>query len=169
MKTFEPIRQALMIEADQQRTFDMFVRQLSAWWPMRPPGVQRRTSDVRVEEWPDGRIYRVDRSGTEADLGRVISCDVPRSFSFSWGPASGPERAEVYLRFQSLGPALTRVVVEHRDWECLSTALFEGYTDFAGGWVSALRRFAALFEVEPSVAGSATDDVLAENRSNHRG
>lgn len=56
------------------------------------------------------------------------------------------------LAFAALGPALTRVTVEHRGWEALSDAqlaedcaLPGGYTGgaYSTGWTTILGRFAA--------------------------
>lgn len=149
-----------MIEADQERTFRTFVRQLAAWWPMETRTfTPAKVSDVRVEEWVGGRVYQVLGAGGERDWGHVTSWDPPNAFSFSWDVAPGLEFTEVDLHFQRLGPALTRVVVVHHGWECLSTALLDRYTRYAGGWLAALRRFAAMFEVEPQVVPSASDDA----------
>lgn len=146
MNTPEPIRQALMIEADQRRTFEAFARKLAKWWPAGS-GRRRRTADVRVDEHA-GRIYQVGADGVEREWAVLTSWRPPHAFSFI--PTSGTtgESAEIALRFQRLGPALTRVVVEHRGWEHLSGALYERDTIGAGGWLSALRSYAAVFETD---------------------
>lgn len=155
MHYLEPIRQTLIVEADQERTFLTFVRQLAAWWPI---GTRALTSseirDVRVEEQFGGRIYEIHLDGTESDWGRVTLWKPPEAFSFTWEVTPCPESTEVGLEFQRLGPALTRVVVEHHGWERLGTALIDRYPRFAGGWRLALSRFAAMFPDAPS--GAAT-------------
>lgn len=159
MQGHEPIRQALMIEADRERTFQMFAGRLAAWWPVETrsptPG---RASDVRVEEWTGGRIYEIRRDGGEYDWGHVTSWNPPESFSFTWKVIPGREFTEVDLLFQRLGPALTRVVIVHHGWESLSTALFDRYAKYAGGWALALHRFAAMFEDDAPSMRSVPDD-----------
>jgi hypothetical protein len=150
VKSPEPIRQALILEVDQHRTFETFVRRLSTWWPMEARSPHRPSAQVRVEEWGGGRIYRVDPGGREYEWGRLTSWDPPNSFSFVSESAPESERTEVALRFQRLGPALTRVVVEHRGWERLSSALYDRHTSHVGGWLAALRRYAAIFETDAS-------------------
>lgn len=145
-----------MFEADQERTFRTFVGQLSAWWPIESHPNGRRAPDVRVEECLGGRVYQVDGGGREHDRGRVTAWDPPRSVSFTWEAVPGPEFTEVDLAFQRLGPALTRVVVVHRGWEFLSTALLDRYTTHEGGWLAVLRNFAAMFEVEGPPADDPT-------------
>ncbi|MUN42698.1 SRPBCC domain-containing protein [Actinomadura litoris] len=159
MKPVEPIRQALMIEASQERTFHTFVRRLSAWWPIEGRAAATgKPGDVRVEEWVGGRVYQAGRAGAERERGHVTIWNPPSSFAFTWEVAPGAEITEVHLQFQRLGPALTRVVMVHRGWECLSTALLDRYTGHAGGWLAALRRFAAMFETDPRPRRQAADD-----------
>ncbi len=57
---------------------------------------------------------------------------------------------DVELTFRPLGPALTRVEVEHRGWERLSdadcAALIAGPRGYETGWATILAAFAATFE-----------------------
>lgn len=64
---------------------------------------------------------------------------------------------EVELTFRALGPALTRVSVEHRGWEALSDeqiaedcALPGGHANgsYARGWAQILARFVAAAEAD---------------------
>ena len=89
----EPIRQALVFEADQRRTFETFARRLPAWWPMESRPRRGRSAEVRIEECRGGHIYRVDPGGREREWGQLTSWDPPRSFSFV--SVAGPERTEV--------------------------------------------------------------------------
>ena len=50
--------------------------------------------------------------------GEVLAWEPPGRFAMSWKMTPVP--TEVELTFQALGPALTRVSVEHRGWEALS-------------------------------------------------
>lgn len=138
----------------------MFARRLAAWWPMeaRVAASGNGMDELRVEERVGGRIYQVHDPGDESDRGHVTSWNPPDSFSFAWEIAPGPEFTEVHLEFYRLGPALTRVVVEHHGWERMSTALLSRYTKYSGGWQAALRRFAAMFEGGPQVMRSVSDD-----------
>jgi uncharacterized protein YndB with AHSA1/START domain len=153
-----------MIEAGQERTFQMFARRLTAWWPVETRSrTTGNVSDVRVEEWVGGRIYEVRSHGGECDWGHVTSWNPPESFSFTWKVTPGREFTEVDLLFQRLGPALTRVVIVHHGWESLSTALFDRYEKYAGGWALALGRFAAMFEDDLPAARSVSDDSEPRN------
>jgi Activator of Hsp90 ATPase homolog 1-like protein len=149
-----------MIEADQERTFDTFVKQLAAWWqPLETRSIALgKPTDIRVENWVGGRIYEVRNQDRENVWGHITSWNPPESFSFTWEIIPGPDFTEVDLHFQRLGPALTRVVVMHHGWESLSNALLDRYAKYAGGWVLALRNFAAMFEDDPPAVRSLPDD-----------
>jgi hypothetical protein len=153
-----------MIEADQERTFRAFVTRLGAWWPLQERLITpRKSGEVHVEEGLGGRIYEVGKRGDEYVLGWVTLWKPPDAFSFTWEMSPGSESTAVDLHFQRLGPALTRVVVIHHGWERLSTVLLESYTDHAGGWLGALRRFAAMFEIEPDPAEPESDESGPEH------
>ena len=73
--------------------------------------------------------------------------------------ASTPVTTEVELSLTALGPALTRVAVEHRGWEALSEtqlsedcALPGGYASggYATGWARILTQLAAAAEADAS-------------------
>ncbi len=108
-------------------------------------------------------IWHIRDFGGEYNCGQITSWNPPNSFSFTWEAMPGPEQIAVDLHFQRLGAALTRVVVVHHGWECLSTALLDRYAKFAGGWVMALRRFAAMFETDSPGLPSVSDDSEHRN------
>ena len=82
--------------------------------------------------------------------GEVLAWEPPGRFAMSWKMTPVP--TEVELTFQALGPALTRVSVEHRGWEALSDeqiaedcALPGGYANgsYVRGWAQILARLTA--------------------------
>ncbi len=145
-----PVRQATVVRSDVRHTFDVFVRTIGAWWPVNPFSAgQGRVRDVTVERLPGGRVFETWDDGTEVDWGTLRAWDPPERFVMSWHITS--PATEVELRFTALGPALTRVAVEHRGWEALSDeqlaedcALPGGYAggSFDRGWTRILACFA---------------------------
>ena len=82
--------------------------------------------------------------------GPVLVWEPPARFVMTWNMAAAV--TEVELTFTELGPALTRVAVEHRGWERLTDeqlaedcALPGGYLGgaYRAGWERILGRFAA--------------------------
>ena len=99
---------------------------------------------------PGGRVFETWQDGTEVDWGEVLAWEPPARFVMTWNMAAAV--TEVELTFTVLGPALTRVAVEHRGWEQLTEeelardcALHGGYLGgaYRSGWTRILGRFAA--------------------------
>ena len=65
-----------------------------------------------------GRVYETWADGTERDWGELLAWEPPERFVMTWNQTPVP--TEVELSFAGLGPALTRVTVEHRGWEALT-------------------------------------------------
>lgn len=151
-----PIRQATMVRSDAEHTFTVFVREIGTWWPTAMISAGReRVRDVTVEHRPGGRVYETWHDGTTVDWGRLLVWDPPRRFTMSWMCTPAP--TEVELTFAALGPALTRVAVEHRGWEALTEAQLRedcaqpgGYASgaFATGWTRILAAFARAAETD---------------------
>ncbi|WP_019136968.1 SRPBCC domain-containing protein [Cellulomonas massiliensis] len=145
-----PVRRATTVRAGRDRTFDVFVRELGAWWPVTPfSRGEGRVRDVRLERRAGGLVTEHWDDGTVHAWGELLAWDPPRGFTMAWRLT--PEPTEVELRFLELGPSLTRVEVEHRGWERLSDeqlgaacALPEGYAggSFDRGWGIVLDAFA---------------------------
>src|SRR6266581_5201374 len=146
-----PVRQSTLVRSDAQHTFDVFVKTIGTWWPARQFSVGRdRVRGVTMEQRPGGRVYETWDDGTEIGWGTVVAWEPPRRFVMAW--AGTPAATEVELTFAALGPALTRVAVEHRGWEALTDAqltedcaLPGGYSSgaYSVGWVRMLERLAA--------------------------
>ncbi|MDQ1679350.1 MAG: hypothetical protein QOI42_209 [Frankiaceae bacterium] len=144
-----PVVQSTIVRSDRDHTFDVFVRTIGVWWPAHTFSQGRdAVRDVTVEPSVGGRVFETWHDGTELDWGRVITWDRPSGFAMTW--ALTPAPTEVEFAFRSLGPALTRVTVEHRGWEALSEqqlvedcALPGGYLgkSFAIGWERILSAF----------------------------
>jgi len=146
-----PIRQSVLVRSNATHTFDTFVRTIGVWWPVQPFSAgQDRVRAVTIEQRAGGRVYETWADGTVADWGELLVWEPPARFVMTWTGTPAP--TEVELSFAALGPALTRVTVEHRGWEALTDAqltedcaLPGGYSSgaYSVGWVRILERFAA--------------------------
>lgn len=156
-----PIRQSTMVRSSREHTFDVFVSTIGQWWPLQPYSAgQERVRAVHVEPRVEGRVYERWDDGTECDWGHLLAWEPPERLVMSW--AMTPAPTEVELTFTVLGPALTRVAVEHRGWEALSDAQLGedcarpgGYAGgaFARGWAEILGRLTAAAESDtPDIA-----------------
>jgi hypothetical protein len=146
-----PVRQSATVRSDARHTFETFVRTIGAWWPAIPFSAgQDRVREVTMEQRAGGRVYETWADGTELDWGELLAWEPPERFVMTW--TGTPVPTEVELSFAALGPALTRVTVEHRGWEAMTEeqlaedcALPGGYTSgaYSTGWSRILDHFAA--------------------------
>jgi Activator of Hsp90 ATPase homolog 1-like protein len=140
-----PIRKDIVIRSDVAHTFAVFTSKIGHWWPTNPYslGGQERVVDVKVEPALGGRVYEVWTDGQEVDWGKVIAWDPPGRFAMTWHTL--PTVTEVELRFRPLGPAVTRVELEHRGWDRLTEEqLVEAANRYGGyetGWQTILAAF----------------------------
>ncbi|GAA3810377.1 SRPBCC domain-containing protein [Cellulomonas soli] len=131
--TAEPIRRSTLVRAGRPHTFDTFVRHIGRWWPVRPYSLgQDQVVDVTFTPELDGRVFETRGDGTTATWGHVLLWEPPTRFALSWEVFAGG--TEVEVRFQELGPQLTRVELEHRGWERLSPEQLRTTTSAAGGY-----------------------------------
>ncbi|MEU8238914.1 SRPBCC domain-containing protein [Actinoplanes missouriensis] len=139
----QPIRQSTVVRSDRAHTFAVFVRDIGQWWPTQPFSLgQERVTAVTFEQRLGGRVYETWADGTEVGWGEVITWRPPERFAMTWTVVPGVV-TEVEVAFAALGPALTRVTLEHRGWEKLATAVPGGYT---AGWKHILNLFTAAAE-----------------------
>ena len=113
------VHASTLVRSDVEHTFDVFVRTIAIWWPVQRLSAGReRVRDVAFERRAGGRVYETWDDGTTVEWGALNAWDPPNGFVMSWN--STPVPTEVELAFSALGPALTRVTVEHRGWEQLT-------------------------------------------------
>jgi len=127
---------------------------MGTWWPVNPFSAGKdRVRDVTVERHVGGRVYETWDDGRQVSWGELLAWEPPERFVMTWNFTS--VATEVELTFAELGPALTRVAVEHRGWERLTEeqlredcALPGGYSSgaYVTGWTEILGRFASAME-----------------------
>ncbi len=171
-----PVRQSALVRSDVAQTFDAFVRTIGAWWPVCPLSVgKERVRDVTVEQRLGGRVYETWDDGTIVDWGDVLAWERPARFVMSWKHT--PATTEVELSFVPVGPALTRVAVEHRGWESLTDeqlgedcAAPGGYASgaYSRGWALALDRFRASPVVSADESTSEAQEIQNPTRDDRK-
>src|SRR5262245_37924499 len=110
------VHASTLVRSDVDHTFDVFIRTIAVWWPLhRLSAGGERVRNVTFERQGAGRVYETWEDGTTVEWGRLSVWDPPNGFVMSWNSTAGP--TEVELAFTALGPALTRVTVEHRGWD----------------------------------------------------
>ena len=113
---------ALRVPAAPLRAFEVFTREIAAWW--QPSGLFR-VSDagdgrLQFESGQGGRLVTTFEDGTEFEIGRISVWDPGKRLVFAWRQASFSvqQATEVEVCFEAVG-AETRISIEHRAWDTI--------------------------------------------------
>ena len=113
---------AVRVPTDPLHAFEVFTRDIAAWW--QPSDLFRvgATGDGRIafEPGTGGRLFTTFSDGSTFEIGRISVWEPGRRLVFAWRQASfAPEQStEVEVRFEAVG-AETRVSLEHRAWDTI--------------------------------------------------
>lgn len=154
MSAMEPglfVRKEITVEASQARAFDVFTREHGAWWPLATHHIGSAAAETAIiEPHTGGRWFERAADGSECDWGRVLVWDPPGRLVLAWEISADWKHdesinTEVEVRFVSLGPARTRVELEHRRLDRYGAAAeqMRGIFDSENGWTNILRLFVA--------------------------
>ena len=150
MSAMEPglfVRKEITVEASQARAFDVFTREHGAWWPLATHHIGSAAAETAIiEPHTGGRWFERAADGSECDWGRVLVWDPPGRLVLAWEISADWKHdesinTEVEVRFVSLGPARTRVELEHRRLDRYGAAAeqMRGIFDSENGWTNILR------------------------------
>ena len=144
-----PVRKEIVVEASQARAFRVFTAELGAWWPLASHHIGEKAAETAIiEPRAGGRWFERAADGTECPWGKVLVWDPPGRIVLSWEIGANfkydPELSlEVEIRFVVLGPASTRIELEHRDLQRHSGdwADMREKVNAEGGWGGLLALF----------------------------
>ena len=145
-----PIRRTVTVKADPQRSFAAFTANMGAWWPASHTIGGSQKPEVVLEGRVGGRWYERNPEGAECEWGKVLVWDPPGRIVLSWAIGADFKydpalSLEVEVRFVALGPASTRIELEHRNFERLGDAAegMRAAIDSEAGWTGVLQAYAA--------------------------
>jgi len=129
-----PVRQSTTVAATRAHTFDTFTGRLAEWWPLDPfsYGGSARIATVTLDGRVGGEVVEHWGDGTRRPWGTLLTWDRPAGFSMTWDVTGEP--TEIELSFVSLQDRLTRVDLEHRGWERLTTQQRKAACALPGGY-----------------------------------
>jgi uncharacterized protein YndB with AHSA1/START domain len=137
--TADVIAKRISVACAPQAAFRTFAERIDEWWPRTYSLGRDRTERIVLEPRAGGRVYEVERDGSEHPWGEVLAYEPPRRLVLSWG-LNG---SEVEVRF-SESPEGTRVDLEHRGWEKLEDA--QQRAQYDAGWDEILARYVDVAE-----------------------
>lgn len=138
-----PLTKTATVPCSPARAFEIFTREMSAWWPLTTHSVGA-SADCRVDVEPraGGRIVETLPSGGTAIWGTITVWAPPGRLAFTWHPGNPPDQAtEVEVTFADSGSGSgTLVTLVHRGWPARpdGEAARQGYDT---GWEYVLGRY----------------------------
>lgn len=144
------VRKEIVVEVSRERAFRVFTEEHGAWWPLSTHHIGEKPAETAIlEPRVGGRWFERAADGSECEWGKVLVWDPPSRLVLAWEISAAWKHdetvaTEVEIRFVTLGPALTRVELEHRELDRLGAAAeaMRSAFDSEGGWSSLLRLFA---------------------------
>ena len=136
----EPIVRTITVDRSVEDAFRLFTDGIDTWWPAATHSyggddVERTVFETRE----GGRVYEVQKDGTERDWAEVVAWEPPDRIVLAWKICSP---TEVEVRFSADGSA-TRVELEHRGWERVDDERRAQREGYSGGWEFVLGKLAA--------------------------
>ena len=146
-----PVRKEIVVEASQARAFRVFTEDLGVWWPLATHHIGEKAAETAIiEPRAGGRWFERAADGTECPWGKVLVWDPPGRIVLSWEIGANFKydpalSLELEISFVVLGPASTRIELEHRNLERLGDAVetMRAAFDSEGGWTGILQAYAA--------------------------
>ncbi|HWA62090.1 MAG TPA: SRPBCC family protein [Caulobacteraceae bacterium] len=142
-----PVRKTVTVAAPPARAFDVFTRNLDAWWPKTHSIGKSPIARAMLEPREGGRWYEVGEDGSETNWGEVLVWDPPLRLVLGWRIrdwAYDPSvLTEVEVAFTPLADGRTRVDLEHRHLERLGESAARARMNFdaPNGWGRLLELF----------------------------
>jgi hypothetical protein len=136
------VRKSVFVRCAPEHAYRVFTERINDWWPLAGHSVFEDEVDRLVWEGRvGGRVYELAKDGEEGLWGTLIAWDPPRSFTMTWHPGRGEERAqELRISFSAEGDG-TRVDLVQTGWERIGPDFRERMADYEKGWGSVLGAF----------------------------
>lgn len=118
------VQVSLRVAASPQRAFDIFTREIGAWWrpnqlfQFTPQSAGVLSFELAEQAGGQGRLIETQADGSVFEIGRVTAWEPGERLAFGWRQASfsDAQHTHVEVRFEAVGDE-TRVTVEHRGWD----------------------------------------------------
>ena len=111
-----PVLRAASVPRPPADVFEVFTRDIGAWWPVRTHGVfGERSGGVR---FTGSHLVETATDGTETTWAEVLAWEPPERLLLAWHPGreEGSPASRVEVRFLAEGDG-TRVELRHDGWE----------------------------------------------------
>lgn len=118
------IRKELFVAASQETCFTVFTQKMDTWWPRDHHVGQCPMREMVLESGKDGRWFTIHEDGSEVNVGFVLTWHPYDLLVLNWQIDANFQYdpkvvTEVEVKFIAEGPNATRVLMEHKDLDCL--------------------------------------------------
>lgn len=140
-----PIIQNIEVPCPPQRAFDIFLRDMSGWWPLRRFSVSalrgETAAGLRVEARLGGTIVELGPDGREHLWGTITTFEPPAFLRMDFHITQSSAASTILeLRFAPLGINRTRVTLIQRNWQAFGPDAKLLYGGYAQGWAIIFQR-----------------------------
>jgi uncharacterized protein YndB with AHSA1/START domain len=142
------VRKSIFVKTTPQRAFEVFTKEMSAWWPLATHHVGKvDAKKIVIEPRVGGNMMEVGVDESTCTWGHVLEWAPPRRFAFSWEINAAFEidtsidtRVEVTFTAENGG---TQVELVHRGLRAYGEKAGEmvAIFDSPGGWTGLLAAF----------------------------
>lgn len=140
----KPLVKKVWVEVAVDVAFERFTTGIGEWWPLATHSLgQENAVSCVLEGRVGGRLYEVQKDGTECVWGTVLRWEPPVAVTFSWHPdreESQAGRVDVEFEAEHGGTVLR---LTHSGWERLGPEAEKTRSSYDTGWDFVLDRFAA--------------------------
>jgi uncharacterized protein YndB with AHSA1/START domain len=145
-----PVRKSVLVRATPAEAFEAFSGRIDRWWPKDKGIGPAPIVESIIEPFVGGRWHTRCKDGTDVTIGHVRAWEPGRrlvvswEISADWKPDARAELAsEVEVRFLAADEGMTRVELEHRNFERLAAPGGEKMRkDVDNGWPAMLELYA---------------------------
>ena len=146
--TTNSVLKTIIVEASQERAFEVFTNGFDSWWPRSHHTGEGDLLEATIEPREGGRWWARSTVGEE-EWGRVLVWDPPNRVVLDWQLnaqfAYDPDfHTEVEARFIAESPTRTRLEFEHRNLDRYGDQAEQMRATLSseGGWTGILSGFA---------------------------
>lgn len=165
-----PIIRATAVTVPVERAFELFTKEIGAWWPLPTHGLYAdRAGGVAFR---NGFLVEFAVDGAEEIWGSVRVWEPPNRLVISWHPGrEASEASEVEVRFEADDHG-ARIILEHRGWEAFGPDAMARRHNYVGpnAWGYVLDHFSDLADPRPDAPdladlATAYEEFFAEAES----
>lgn len=137
-----PLIKTATVPCSPERAFDLFTREISAWWPLPTHSVgQSAACRVDMDGRIGGHITETLPDGAPTIWGTVTTWEPPSRVAFTWHPGRDPgEATDVQVAFEPAAGSGTVVTLIHGGWSTRPDGV-DARLNYQVGWEPVLTCF----------------------------